>query len=661
MCCITPAIKLSNQQRTVALGGGYVTDEYELCAQRDVRKRIHGEMLRVDDGQRGRPGNRPSRLVILEGSPGSGKSAVLDGITRDLVRTVPFARFHFTAVSTPPGRPRTTFWQEIDDALAAIVWDLAQWRPIYGSLRFPRFAIAQLVRQLTLEPNRPIEDLRREVITALEAHRGVDKLRPVLKDGAAQALGQVPGPLSWTLRTLGPYAVQLLFDRVVSRTTGRRVLLGRYQSWFGTRGQGNDIDVLINLNRWTRNDAGPTFRAQATQLMFAAFFADLRDDFQRGRRAGEWSFNGVLFLENVACAWGAAFLTELAKARAEHRRTESDNADPLTVVATSRTRIPVTGLPVRRILLRPLDSGAVDTMVGARAWAGGDASRLAARIHAFTGGHPEAVDVLLEAAVGFGTADVELGDLLAWRRDAPDGATTDQADALLDRLLPTALDDEVDDLVTLSAARDRDQVVRLARRTKLLSSDLRDLLALGPDLWVADNAGGQLLRRLLLRRLAQRDADHPADWIKVHGALRRFCRDLSPWDAVAELYHALAVGDLRFVVAELGDRLRTVPTAEWLDLLKSITAAPSTLDERPPERRAAELAGSLTAADETTASLAGVVAGVWIATDPATRGNQYRLHKFIAKRYEGMADAAQNPAVIEDEAEFHHKVAEQWR
>lgn len=649
------------------------TDAYEVCGPQDVRKLVREHMLRVDDdGERGRPRNRPSPILILEGPPGSGKTAVLDGITRDLRRTVPFARFDFTTDPDPPVDPdksKKTFWREIDDALTAIVWDLSQWRPIYGSLRFPRFAIAQLVRRLDLDPNQPKTDLQRRVITELERHRRVDKLRQVLQDAAAQAPGQIPGPLGWSLKTLGPYVVQLVFDWLVSRTAGRRVLLGRYQNWYGTRGRGNDIDVLLDLNRWTRRDANPDFRAQATELMFAAFFADLRDDFQRGRRCGERSFNGVLFLEHVASNWGTAFLAELTRARAQHRSHETDNADPLTVVATSRTRVPVTDTPVVRVLLRPLDLVTISGMVNARSWAGGDVRRLAARIHAFTGGHPEAVDLLLEAAVKCGTADIELNDLLDWRPSGTAGTIPpDRAEVLLRRLLPTAwddngaLNDEGEDLVTLSAAGDRDQAVRLARRTRLLQSDLRNPSALGPDLWTADNAGGQLLRRLLLRRLAAREPDHPADWLTVHGALRRFCRDATPPDTVGELYHALAAGDLQFVVIELADRTGSMATSKWLELLESVTAAPRRLDDdRPPDKQVNELAGTVTAPNEKVDALAGVVAGLWVATDPTTPGNRNRLHKLIAKKYDGMADLVQNPVVIEDEADKHREVAEQWR
>jgi hypothetical protein len=630
-----------------------------------VRKLVRAHMLRVDEGELGRPRSRPTPVLIIEGSPGSGKTAVVDGIARDLERTVPFARFEFTTdtdVPTDPDEAKKALWREIDDALASMVWDLNQWRPIYGSLRFPRFAIAQVVRRLDLDPNRPIQDLRREVVTALERHRGVDKLRQVLQDAAAQALGRAPGFLGWSLKALGPYALQRVFDSLVSGTTGRRVLLGPYQEWYGTKGPGTGVDVLLNLNRWTRSDANPTFRVQATQLTFAAFLADLQDDFQSGRRSGEWSFNGVLFLENIASERGSAFLAELATARAQHRRQDSDDADPLTVVATSWTRVPVASTPVVRVLLRPLDLTAVNGMVNARSWAGGDIRRLASRIHAFTNGHPEAVELMLEAAVGHGTADVELNELLAWRPEGAAGSDSpDRARVLLDRLLPTAVPDEVEDLVTLSAGRDRDQVVRLARRTSLLRSDVRNPSAVGPDLWAPDNAGGQVLRRLLLRRLAARDHDHRADWLTVHGALRRFCREATPRDAAGELYHALAVGDLQFVVAELADRIGGMPTGTWLELLRSVAAAPRRPDPRLPEEQVDELAGTVTAPNQSVAALAGVLAGLWVASDSATHGNQYRLHRLIAKNYDGMADLANSPAVIEDEAEKHREVAKQWR
>lgn len=632
-------------------------DAYLLCDSHNVRKLVRQHLMRVDDdGGPGRPRNRPSPILILEGPPGSGKTAVLQGIADDLLRSVPFARFDFTPIPPAPGRRRKTVWEEVDDALTALVWELSQWRPVYGSLRFPRFAIAQLARRLNLDLNKPADDLRREVRAELERHRGLDTVRQVLQDAVTQAGVAAPGPLSWPVKTLGPYAVQRGIDLLVSRTTGRRVLLGRPLHWYCDQGPGNDIDTLVTLNRWTRAGADDTFRAQATQLMFAAFFADLRDDFQRGRRSGEWSFNGALFLENVSGTRGAEFLKELAVARARHRREVDDDGDPLTVVATGRTRVPLPGAEVVQILLRPLDLATVGDLAAARSWEGGDVRHFAARLHAFTDGHPASVKVLLDAAAGLGTADVELNTLLARQ---PDGKPDTHADVLLKRLLPDAQPDEIEDLTTLSAARDRDDAIRLARRANLVS-DARHL-TLRRDLWVADNAGGQLLRRLLLRRLADRDPDHRASWAIVHDALRRYCRDTRPSDTAGELYHALAVGDLAFVVPRLAELIATLPTGQWLELLASVTAAPRPPGDRPADEQVRELVARVPVPDEPVAALAHVVAGRWIVNDPTTPGKLNRLRRTIARNYDTMADLAKSPAKIQDEAERLREENDLWQ
>jgi hypothetical protein len=628
-----------------------VSDEYQVCGSREARKLLRTHLLRVEDnGHLQRPRDRPSPVLLVEGSPGSGKTAFLDGIAEDLVNTVPFARFDFT--TDPPGFEANR-WREIDNALTTVVWELSRWCPVYGSLRFHRFAIGQLVRQLNLDLNRPHQAVREQVAAELERHRRVDQLRKVLRNAAAQLPWPLPDPVAWTVKTFGPYAA----DWLVAKATAWRALAGRYSKWYARRGAGDHIDVLIDLNRWAK-DAHPAKRAQATRLMFAAFFADLQDNFRRRRRCGEWSFNSVLVLDNVAGAWGSAFLEELAQARALHRDQEPDGADPLTVVATSRAPVPVEDTPVVRILLRPLDLTTVHGMVGLRRWERGDIGLLARRIHAFTDGHPDAVALLLKAAAAHNDADVELNVLLA-----------DQAVVLIGRLLPGAPKHEVEDLVTLSAARDRDQAARLARRTTLLSG-LPNPGAPQPDLWAVNNAGTQLLRRLLLRRLAARGPNDKADWLTVHGALRRFCHeagaraktgDESTRAAVGEMYHALATGDLEFVVTELAARLDGADPQEWLALLKSVTAAPRPPDDRSPEEQVEKLVKTVTAQDDKVVALAGVVAGLWVAADPATPGNRHLLHLRIARDYNGMADLAESPAIFVSESADHYKAAQQWR
>lgn len=637
--------------------------------QRAARILARTHLLRVDDdGRPHRPRNNPTPIVIFQAPCGGGKTTLLDSVTADLARIAPFARFDFAA---PRNRKVT-----VDEALTVIAWELGRWCPVYGSLTFRRFAVGQLVKRLPLDMTKPYQKVRQGVETALASHQHLDTLRHVLQEATAEVLGQLPALAQIPgipVRTLGKYTVQFAVDRLVARMT--RLALSRCLRWYEAKGaSGDGVDVLIDLNQWAAHpDAGN--QARATELQMAAFFADVHDDFQRGRRSREWSFNGAIFLDNVDRAAGPRFLAELGRARVRHRGAQADKADPLTVIATSRSRVPANDAPVERVTLRALNATEVDTLASGRRLRTGDVRLLARRVHAFTGGHPESVTLLLQAATDYGTANVELNELLDWRNPSSAEAgkqppTT--ADLLANRMLADVSDNDKDDLVTLSAARDRDQALLFAARTTLLNDRRRMRTATSePDLWAADDAAAVVLRRLLSRRLAARDPEHDADWVTVHGALRRCCdaaatrdggtQDDATKDIAGELYHDLAVGNLQVVVTALADQLPTTDTATWLALLKSVTSAPRRPDSTPPHDQVTKLGKTVTVPDDRFAPLAQLVAGLWIAADPTTPGNRFLLHDGIAADYRTLRNLATNPALLLAEAAHHNEMAGQWR
>jgi hypothetical protein len=71
-------------------------------------------------------------------------------------------------------------------------------------------------------------------------------------------------------------------------------------------------------------------------LLWAAFLADLRDDFQAGRHAADWPLNCVILVDNADAAGDSSFLDELVTARRRHAAHSPADPDPLTVLAASR-------------------------------------------------------------------------------------------------------------------------------------------------------------------------------------------------------------------------------------------------------------------------------------------------------------------------------------
>jgi hypothetical protein len=244
-------------------------------------------------------------------------------------------------------------------------------------------------------------------------------------------------------------------------------------------------------------------------------------------------------------------------------------------------------------------------------------------------------------------------------------------DALLERLLTPALTGDqavADDLATCAAARHKEVALRLATDSRLLEQLPGELTAVfGSGYWSADPASGRavlhpLLRRLLLRRLADREADAKASWARVHLWLRwRALRDGHPDTA---LYYTLALAGtdqdelvallrrpaaekaareeqkpgtqeaparpvqpreadplefelpLEHVARQLADSLKSDATT-WLRRVAWITSSPTRLDlGRKPRDQAVMLTGWVDKRAEPIAPVARYVAYCWLGADP---------------------------------------------
>jgi hypothetical protein len=528
-------------------------------------------------------------ILLFTGVRGSGKTQLLADLRGLLGENFPHAHIN-----------GEWSFNSAMDMLALLAFKLNQQRG-YGKLAFPRLVTGAIV----IRPDLAIDPLdrdhaRKQMAATLADHRKVkgvleNSIRAILRSALTPVLAR--GPAAAAVGRHGAVTEELLGPSADKRRE-RADLLGAGQQWWGhqDRGLDNDpIDELISLRmdaeraraqRQTdgpgrRNEGGDS-RRMVTKRLWAAFLADLRDNFGDRRRAINWTRNCVLLLDNADTPAARAFLEELVSVRKDRER---DEPDPLTVVATSRggltSRVSAAGLtPLDEagwahynaltgttawwypILLPPLNWSQTSTMVDALGLAGAHVEAVTAAVHGFSCGHPAATSTLLAAIAADpgSAAEVNPSALLA-RKDLRETAEHDGTveDALLDGLLmPSVIGDQApaDDLATCAAARHKEVALRLATDSSLLEQLPSEVTSIfGSEYWPVNPASGRaalhpLLRRLLLRRLVERKADATASWARVHLWLRQ--RALRDGQTDTALYHTLALaGTYQDELAEL--------------------------------------------------------------------------------------------------------------
>ena len=637
---------------------------------RDAAKRLVREFL-LRDERDGRLRNRRNPVLLFTGLRGIGKSVLLDAL-QDRYKSVPHAYIDCEVAAS-----------NAREMLALLAYDLNRQCGRYSALPFPRLITGELVITAALELDPLDRDTaRRQITELLERHK---KTEAALEDAVSSILTTALTPLAMrgtgdstvgeAIGDLaGTYVTKLLLGGLASSRRGRRILLGKGQEWYGHQGRAlgrNPLDALIELRRKAaRTDAARPGgdngdRREVAEWLWAAFLADLRESFDN-RRAVDWTFNCVVLLDNADTPAGRAFLTELVDARAKRAH---EAPDPLTVIATSRgalakrvrgaaamaeladagyddylRRVQTGGeRPWYVVTLPPLTWSDTRDMVDALELPGNRAVATTA-VHAFTGGHPGATSALLVAmadhpADATTTTPPAPPTLLAVLRQPEAGRLCDDPEtvgtAILNDLLinaPKALED----LTTCAAARDKVAAERMAVAADcdLMEHLLREEPAIfSTELWTADGAEGgpavlqPLLRRLLLRRLAERAPDAPASWVKVHEWLGgKHSRTGTEGGAAARneqasevvrLYHALAVGEVERVARALAGRLAATDGRDWLRLLALITAAPNRLDRsRAPWDQVQALTAWVDRREHPVAPVARLVAYSWLGADP---------------------------------------------
>jgi len=695
-------------------------------------------------------------VLLFTGIRGSGKTDLLTDLRGLLDKKFPHAyldgewSFHSTR-----------------DMLALLALELNQ-QCGYGKLAFPRLVTGEIVLRPDIAPLDP-DHARQQMAAVLADHcrvKGVleNSIRAILRGALTPVLAQGPAAGAGTH---GKYDSKELLGPFADKRHGRADFLERGKEWWGhqDRRLGNDpIDELINLRTDAerarahrqadtagRRNEGADSRRMITRRLWAALLADLRDSFS-DRRAINWTRNCVLLLDNADTPAARAFLEELVSVRKDRER---DEPDPLTVVATSRGSLTArvsTDAPTPLdeagrahygphagwwypILLRPLNWSQTATMVDVLRLPGAHAEAVTAAVHGFTCGHPAATSTVLAAiAANPGSlAEMNPSSLLASKdlaKDAEHERTVE--DALLDRLLTPALAGDQaasEDLATCAAARHKEVALRLATDSRLLEQLPGELTSVfSSGYWSADPASGQavlhpLLRRLLLRRLADREADAKASWARVHLWLRR--RALRDGHSDTALYHTLALAGtdqdelaallrraameraaredraghpadaaseksgsherpaapvravlpretdplefelpLEHVARQLADSLKSDATT-WLRRVAWITSAPTRLDlGRKPRDQTVMLTGWVDKREEPIAPVARYVAYCWLGADPLSAPHWGWLLSQMAGELDLISRYSDDGglSVLRAEAERYRNLAEgSWR
>ncbi len=619
---------------------------------------VRSLMERPEDGRSGMPRSRRTPVLVFVGPRGSGKTTLLDEVRRELDQHVPYAHLDFERIPVDAG-PR--------DVLTRLAFALNRQCPTYGRVGFPRFFLGRLVLgQQGLDLSTPPRT-RAEIRGVLEQYRSVGKLKNALGDLASQVLGSIPQTRGVPgVGSLGGYVPGLVLDLLERRPRTRRMVLGAAQEWYGhqDRGLRNDpLDELVALCTWAAGD-GRDDRDNVDDLLLRAFLADLRHGFDHGRAARRRSLNCVVLLDNADTRAGRDFLRKLVSTRRELAARGDVAADPLTVVATGRdadstlSHVLADGGPLpsveeagyddycRRAVgqfrpwwypvgLRNLTEAEAESMLADLGLGQGANMRTARLVHRFTQGHPGATRLMLRAIAEAPTPQTDLAAVLTLPEPGDHKELTVE-ERLIDGFLQGFPPDAADALTTCSAARDEKEASRLAGHDGPLAGLADERSAIfGPGLWTrdeGDKADGPrvmlpVLRRLLLRKLAERDDEHPANWQTVHGWLGVDAAEHH--DDTGKLQHALACGEMEHVTLVMATRLRESGVDAWLALLHTIVEAPR---RRPVQTPASDPYGPL------TAPLSRLITSLWAEADPLGDSRRQHLHGRIAAAYDAIAE-----------------------
>lgn len=623
--------------------GGVVPDR--LFGRNRVREMVQGWLLRPTSSTE--QGVRP--VLLLEGGPGSGRTAALDALGGELRGQVPYAHVDLKVVQNDHGPAA------IPELLAAAARQLHEYCEPYGRLDFSRLTIALKVMEMDLRlvRNDP-QAARRAVDRALKAMRGAEQVSTALQEVSRGLGGTLSLPVTPPSGVLD-YGVYRLFP------------LPRRQEWFGhqdTGSRGKPIDTLLRLNEWAGQAAQRDTVAQGriNDLVWRAFLADLNDDFAHGRDHDRWPASAVLLLDNADTALGAGFLLGLvqqAGLRAGDPLTIVAAADPILVSTVRRSLIADFGCApaaeaspprwIRRHLRDLTADEVLELVAGVATELPGDEKRvLADELFQFTAGHPAATRILLDAALTTTGTRIELEAALLAPRGT--GTVEDHLRAMLLRGVGT---DVVPGLEICAAGWNRSDADFLASTKDLVGLDRVRLPA---GVW-PPRGGSEptLVRRLLLRRLAAR-----AEWPQVYTLLRQRSDGFHETDAA--LYYQLANDDLDAVARTLTDALQTATATSWLPRLTMVSRAPRRIPNTvAPELAAQQRLTGLATGTKPFDIVLAVLVRLWIASDPLCGSARAALYRQLKGGLEALKEhLSDGDSALQAAVDHYEELARRW-
>ena len=561
---------------------------------------------------------RPCPVLVFYGPRGIGKTEFLSMLEHLSAQRIPWVRIDCGKFS----------W-EASKLLALLAFQLNRHCSRYGRIPFPRLITGLIAKEASLGELPLMADrseARKQIRKTLEERKTTRQTLDQTVTSVADALGTVVGgaqpAVIAAIKLAKETGSRALLGGLSATRIGRRILLGTGQDWYGHRDESrheDPLDALVDLTYRLAHPENEKEYQEAERWLWQAFLADLRHAFAR-LPAVLWNYNCLVLLDNADTPTAQKFLSALTAARAERRR------DPLTVVATSRGELVkalTDGASAEAWdlkLLPPLSPADVWSIAAEyKLELGSDAHGISRTVCRYAEGNPVVVREILKAA-GERKA-TGLAEVLP-RRLSED---------ILSPLLGSLSTEAVEDLVTCSAARDRETA-----RGKMTRQDMGLLTCttgseiFGRAYWIEGSGDGEPvvlyppLRRLLLNRLAGREDDPGRTWEAVHGKLREMSRDAG--DTRGELYHALALRKIEDVSRALARELEASTADSWLELLESVTAAPNKLD---PSLLTVDGVSRLTSwasrQEMPVHPVARLTAAMWINSDPLSDSYQEGL------------------------------------
>lgn len=610
--------------------------------------------------------------VVLLGPRGSGKTSLLRHI-ETWGAAVPLASLDLTAMEQGD---KTLF-----DALADVAYQLQARKDGLPPLVFRSFTVvllAAVAEVNTRDRAAALAQMRQWLESTARQNYSFESLQGLLDAVARVTGGVLPGWVTQWITQIVP--VLRGGQRIRAKMLGSRTAARAARDVGGPRA---GADFLVGVNRLFRGH--PVEQREAQRLLFEAFLADLRAEYQHRSGDRRRTVHCLVLLDNADGELGESLLHLLLDARGgDHGRPA--RTDPLLVVATSRRppevlireerHLPAAPdyaaswaagaehfqpVPVGRLhvgWLRDLDRGEVEEHAEAVLAALPEGARqpeadnagywLGWIVHGLTRGQPSATGAVLDALGRFPAGTPWDERLRRWPAlSAPsqpgDGGgrrAANVADATLDHLLADCDAGLRRVLPRAAAALTQGQAEAAPALWRHVAPALRRRF----------EDDGQVVyqpvvRFLLLRRLdAAGAADGPGSWDGAHAALREAALADDPRTAA---YHALAREELGLAVDHLHARFHAVPAAQWCDDLSAVQRAPARWPGGRPEPardRYDRLVGSPTG-DEARQAIVRLLAAGWITAHPHT---------------DPCADAYEDP-FGDPYAELYYYIAEEFR